>query len=113
MSTRFTEQKGNEWTVLDVRDMKFFNNGDFDVAVDKFTHDAMITGSLWDSLENVTRDVRGSIIEVSDKHVLRSLCSILKICFPSAKEWWRIYLHHLQTASFYGKFFSKRWHLES
>ena len=53
-----------DWRVMDVRKMDF-DADSFDVAIDKFTLDAMLYGSLWDPEEEVKENVALYVNEVS------------------------------------------------
>lgn len=52
------------WRVADVRHMTDIVDAAFDVAIDKGTLDAMISGSLWDPPEEVRTNTRLYIDEV-------------------------------------------------
>ena len=48
MAAQYKSIESVDWQIMDVRDMTGFANGAFDIAIDKGTLDAMISGSLWD-----------------------------------------------------------------
>jgi EEF1A lysine methyltransferase 4 len=56
-----------EWQVMDVRDLKFPDNS-FDIAIDKGTLDAMLHGSLWDPEDDVKKNTKAYVDEVSCDH---------------------------------------------
>ena len=62
-----------QWRVVDVRDMDVFEDGSFDVAIDKGTLDAMISGSLWDPPPEVRRNTGLYVDEVGAP----CLCAVL------------------------------------
>ncbi|KAL7268611.1 hypothetical protein RUND412_008759 [Rhizina undulata] len=53
-----------EWVVMDVREMGC-EDGSVDVAIDKGTLDAMLSGSLWDPPEEVRKNTKAYIDEVA------------------------------------------------
>lgn len=61
---RYASEKGIKWKVLDVRNMSEFKDGEFSVAVDKGTLDAMISGSPWNPPEEVKNNTGNYIDEV-------------------------------------------------
>lgn len=65
MAARFAGNDGIEWKVLDVRHMEDIQDEEFEVAIDKSTLDPMISGSMWDLPEDVKRNIRSYIDEVS------------------------------------------------
>ncbi|KAF2272335.1 S-adenosyl-L-methionine-dependent methyltransferase [Westerdykella ornata] len=58
MTNRFSDRSGIDWKVADVRCMTHVEAGDFDVAIDKGTLDAMISGSLWDPPAHVRDNIK-------------------------------------------------------
>lgn len=73
MRTKYANEKGIEWQVADTRDMKDFADGEFDIAIDKGTLDAMISGSLWDPPPEVRQNTGAYIDEVSTAGILYTL----------------------------------------
>jgi hypothetical protein len=65
MASRYAEAEGIEWKVQDIRHMEDFNRGEFDVAIDKGTLDAFLSGSLWDPPEPVKKNTKSYIDEVT------------------------------------------------
>ena len=64
MSSRYANDAPSiSWQVMDVRHMAF-KDAEYDVAIDKGTLDAMISGSLWDPPEVVRRNTKLYINEV-------------------------------------------------
>ncbi|KAF2752073.1 S-adenosyl-L-methionine-dependent methyltransferase [Sporormia fimetaria CBS 119925] len=64
MGTRNAERDGIDWKVADVRDLKDINDASMDVAIDKGTLDAMLSGSLWDPPEPVRKNTTAYIDQV-------------------------------------------------
>ncbi|KAG0632988.1 S-adenosyl-L-methionine-dependent methyltransferase [Tuber brumale] len=62
--------EGLRWEVMDVREMHGVGDGEVDVAIDKGTLDAMLSGSLWDPPEDVRRNTKAYVDEVA--RVLKS-----------------------------------------
>lgn len=65
------------WQEADVRHMTGFADAEFEVAIDKGTLDAMISGSLWDPPEEVRTNTRLYIDEVGST----SLIVCYKSCY--------------------------------
>lgn len=53
-----------EWEVMDVRKMQLAD-ATIDIAIDKATLDAMLYGSLWDPEDEVKKNVKAYVDEVS------------------------------------------------
>jgi len=55
-----------QWLVMDVRDLTTFEDGTFDVAIDKGTMDAMMAtkGNVWDPPQQVIDDCTKEVDEV-------------------------------------------------
>ncbi|KAK0614797.1 Endothelin-converting enzyme 2 [Lasiodiplodia hormozganensis] len=64
MSARHEQEKGIEWKWADVRNMTEIADGSIDVAFDKGTLDAMISGSPWDPPDIVKQNTGQYINEV-------------------------------------------------
>lgn len=64
MRERYAGAIGIEWRVADVRALTEFEDGSFDVAIDKGTLDAMISGSVWDPPIEVRRNTGLYVDEV-------------------------------------------------
>ncbi|KIV80596.1 hypothetical protein PV11_08087 [Exophiala sideris] len=65
MSERHAEKAGIKWMYGDVRDMPAIPDASVDVAVDKGTLDAMVSGSPWDPPEQVKSNIRRYVDEVT------------------------------------------------
>jgi len=64
MSQRHANKPGIKWIVGDVRDMKEIGDVTVDVAFDKATLDAMISGSPWNPPDIVKENIKLYIDEV-------------------------------------------------
>ena len=67
MAAKFADIEGIDWRTVDVRNMDDFGSEVFDVAIDKGTLDAMISGSLWDPPEHVRKNTGSYINEVRNR----------------------------------------------
>ena len=54
-----------QWKTLDVRDMEGIGDGVIDVAIDKSTLDAMVSGDLWNLPDGVRNKIGRYLDEVS------------------------------------------------
>lgn len=68
---------GIDWQVMDIRHLTY-ENGSFDVCIDKATLDAMLYGSLWDPEDEVKQNVKLYVDEVDIRS--ESQCSYLYSC---------------------------------
>jgi len=66
MTARNRDRPEMQWLVMDVRDLTTFEDGAFDVAIDKGTMDAMMTtkGDVWDPPQQVIDDCTKEVDEV-------------------------------------------------
>ncbi|KAL9115610.1 MAG: hypothetical protein Q9187_007235 [Circinaria calcarea] len=126
MASRYSAEKAIDWRVMDVRHMVEFRDEEFEVAIDKGTLDAMISGSPWDPPLEVKQNTSEYINEVSSNFLnasaltgmlasafaLRHLMSYGKrmiltrlllltalLGFQNTKTRRRLSLHHLSTAT--------------
>ncbi|TKA79859.1 hypothetical protein B0A49_01567 [Cryomyces minteri] len=53
-----------KWVVMDVRKLAF-EDGSYDVAIDKATLDAMLYGSLWDPPDEVKANIKAYVDEIA------------------------------------------------
>ena len=60
------------WLEQDVRDMTDIPSQSIDIAIDKGTLDAMISGSLWDPPDVVRDNTKKYIDEVCPQYILNS-----------------------------------------
>jgi len=74
MSERHADKPGIKWVYGDVRDMPVIPDTSVDVAVDKGTLDAMVSGSPWDPPEHVKENIRRYVDEVCMTFVVRDTC---------------------------------------
>lgn len=65
MSQRHTDKPNIEWIVGDVREMTQIADGTIDVAFDKGTLDAMVSGSLWDPPDMVKTNIKRYVDEIA------------------------------------------------
>ncbi|CAZ79236.1 unnamed protein product [Tuber melanosporum] len=65
MKAKYEGFEGLRWEVMDVREMRGVGDGAVDVAIDKGTLDAMLSGSLWDPPEEVRRNTKAYVDEVA------------------------------------------------
>ncbi|KAK7206692.1 S-adenosyl-L-methionine-dependent methyltransferase [Myxozyma melibiosi] len=65
MAELHKDQPEMTWHVMDVRDMKEFKDGEFDIAIDKGTLDAFLsyTGSIW----TIPEDIKESALKYMDE----------------------------------------------
>lgn len=77
MTSRFAGVEGIEWRVRDIRKMSDLGDEEFDVAIDKGTLDSMISGSLWDPPDEVKRNTKAYIDEVSSSSCVSLMCLTL------------------------------------
>ena len=73
MASRFRPENAIEWRVMDVRHMVEFGDEEFEVAIDKGTLDAMISGSPWDPPPEVKQNTSDYINEVSSNVLITFL----------------------------------------
>lgn len=66
MAAMFKEYEDIQWKVADVRRMSDFKDGEFDVAIDKSTLDAMIWGNVWNPPDEVIQNTSAYTNEVGD-----------------------------------------------
>ena len=89
MASRYSAEKTIEWRVMDVRHMMELKDEEFEVAIDKGTLDAMISGSPWDPPPEVRQNTSEYINEVGSYIIIAShLIGVLAYIFalpPSCK----------------------------